>query len=393
MKRIVVFLSIIAMLFASCSNKDKTQKTSAEGSVAEKIVAGESDLFMLVGTYTSDKGSKGIYVYRFNTDSGKADSVSMVETENPSYLTISPDSKFVYAVEENGEKHSAAHAFSFDKSTGILKHLNKQLTMGADPCYITIDPKGKTVFTANYSGGSISSFQVEKDGSLLPINTLLQFHGSSSDKDRQTSSHLHSVRYSPDGQYIFAADLGADKIYRLTPLESPFKGQPSVLNESLKEFPVPVGTGPRHFDFHPNGRYVYLLGELSGQVIVFDYSSGILTQKQTIASDTVGAHGSADIHVSPDGRFVYASNRLKADGIAIFTVNPDDGKLTKIGYQPTGLHPRNFAITPNGKYLLVACRDDNKIQVFSIDPKTGLLSDTHQDIQLSKPVCVKFTSM
>jgi 6-phosphogluconolactonase (cycloisomerase 2 family) len=165
------------------------------------------------------------------------------------------------------------------------------------------------------------------------------------------------------------------------------------LNESLKEFPVPAGTGPRHFDFHPNGRYVYLLGELSGQVLVFDYSSGMLTQKQTIASDTVGAHGSADIHVSPDGRFVYASNRLKADGIAIFTVNPDDGKLTKIGYQPTGLHPRNFAITPNGKYLLVACRDDNKIQVFSIDSKTGLLSDTHRDILLGKPVCVKFTSM
>ena len=392
MKRIIVFLSIIAILFVSCSNKAKTHQTS-DGTIAEKIIPREGDLFMLVGTYTSDKGGKGIYVYRFNADSGKADSVSMVVTDNPSYLTISPNGKFVYAVEENGEKHSAAHAFSFDKSTGTLKHLNKQLTMGADPCYIMIDPKGKNVFTANYSGGSISSFQVEKDGSLSPINTFLQFHGSSADKDRQKSSHLHSVRYSPDGQYIFATDLGADKIYRLTPLESPFEGQPSILNGSLMEFPVPAGTGPRHFDFHPNGQYFYLLGELSGKVLVYDYSSGILTQKQTIASDTVGAHGSADIHVSPDGRFVYASNRLKADGIAIFAVNPNDGKLTKIGYQPTGLHPRNFAITPNGKYLLVACRDDNKIQVFSIDSVKGLLSDTHQDILLGKPVCVKFTSM
>ena len=114
---------------------------------------------------------------------------------------------------------------------------------------------------------------------------------------------------------------------------------------------------------------------------------------QTIAADTVGARGSADIHVSPDGRFVYASNRLQADGLAIFSINQEDGTLAKVGYQLTGRHPRNFAITPNGKYLLVASRDDNKIQVFSIDTQTGLLTDTNQDITLSKPVCIKFATM
>ena len=156
---------------------------------------------------------------------------------------------------------------------------------------------------------------------------------------------------------------------------------------------TPSGTGPRHFDFHPNGLYFYLLGELSGEVIVYDYNMGDLKQKQTIFADSVGARGSADIHVSPNGRFLYASNRLQEDGIAVFSIDPQDGTLTKIGYQPTAKHPRNFAITPNGKFLLVASRDDNVIQVFSVDKKTGLLQDSNQDISIDKPVCIKFAKL
>jgi len=145
--------------------------------------------------------------------------------------------------------------------------------------------------------------------------------------------------------------------------------------------------------FHPNGKYMYVLGELSGEVLVYDYDSGNLELKQTAKSDTVGARGSADIHVSPDGRFLYSSNRLKDDGIAIFSINETDGTLTKVGYQLTAKHPRNFVITPNGKFLLVAGRDDNKIQVFTIDKEKGTLTDTNKDILIDKPVCLKFVGM
>lgn len=193
---------------------------------------------------------------------------------------------------------------------------------------------------------------------------------------------------------MFATDLGTDKVYRYNAIGSVFEGQPVLSQASLKEFSTPAGAGPRHFDFHPNSKYFYVLGELSGDVIVYDYDEGDLKQKQIIATDSVeGSRGSADIHVSPNGKFLYASNRLKDDGVAIFSINPVDGTLTKVGYQPTRRHPRNFVISPNGKLLLVASRDDNIIQVFSIDNETGLLIDTNQDIFISKPVCLKFANM
>jgi 6-phosphogluconolactonase (cycloisomerase 2 family) len=159
--------------------------------------------------------------------------------------------------------------------------------------------------------------------------------------------------------------LGSDRLYRLSSTNSPFEGQPSIDERSLRVFDMPPGTGPRHFAFHSDDdKYLYILGELSGEVAVFDYENGDISHKQTVVADSLGARGSADIHISPDGRFLYSSNRLQADGIAIFAINANDGTLTKVGYQPTARHPRNFVITPNGKYLLVAGRDDNKIQVF-----------------------------
>ena len=201
------------------------------------------------------------------------------------------------------------------------------------------------------------------------------------------------VSYTPDGQFLLATDLGTDHLYRFQVNDSPFEGQPPIHESSLHVWETPAGTGPRHFDFHPNGRYLYLLGELSGEVIVYDYHFGEIEQKQVILSDTTGARGSADIHVSPDGHFLYSSNRLQADGIAIFEIDQQEGTLTKVRYQLTGTHPRNFAITPNGNYLLVASRDDNKIQVFKRDQETGMLTDTGQDIAVSQPTCVKFAAM
>mgnify|MGYP000849586526 FL=1 len=393
MKRKIIFALIFAVLFAACTGR-KTKKEDMD--TMNKVVASATpdDMFLLVGTYTSEGGSQGIYVYKFDTETGKSDSLSLAEAVNPSYLVVSPDEKFVYAVGENGDGESTAVTFAFDKGRGVLQYLNSSNTESPGPCFIEIDKTGKSVLTANYGGGSISVFQVNDDGTLSSADPVIGFEGSGPDTTRQESSHLHSVRFSPDGKFLFAADLGTDKIYRYNAIGSVFEGQPILSQASLKEFSTPAGTGPRHFDFYPNGKYFYLLGELSGDVIVYDYDGGDLKEKQVIATDSVeGLRGSADIHVSPDGKFLYASNRLKADGIAIFSIDPDDGTLAKAGYQPTGRHPRNFVITPNGKLLLVASRDDNKIQVFTINNETGLLTDTGQDINVSKPVCLKFATM
>jgi 6-phosphogluconolactonase (cycloisomerase 2 family) len=392
----LIILSLSTFLFLSCTGKQPRGARGTGNDPAEAAVlkSDEGDLFLLVGTYTSPEGSRGVYVYRFNAVTGKSDSVSMVEVDNPSYLTVSPDEKFVYAVSEDDEAGGSAHAFSFDKQHGILTPINSSPTLSSGPCYITMHSNGRDLHTANYGGGSITSFQTNEDGSLTPATSVIQFKGSGSDSIRQERSHLHSVMYSPDGQFLFAADLGTDKLYRFGVNDTPFAGQPSLQQSSMKEFMLPPGTGPRHFDFHPDGgKYLYLLGELSGEVIVFDYHFGELVQKQVIAADTVKARGSADIHVSPDGRHLYASNRLQADGIAIFAIHPEDGTLTKVGYQLTVKHPRNFVITPNGKFLLVAGRDDNRIQVFSVDTETGLLTDIHQPVGVSKPVCLKFVRM
>jgi 6-phosphogluconolactonase (cycloisomerase 2 family) len=386
----IAYLLFFTILAASCT-MNKSDKTNDKTDNDSLQSFGE--MYMLVGTYTSNEGSKGIYLYKFDTDTGTSDSLSMVEVANPSYLVISPDEKFVYSVGENGPEESYAHSFSFDKGNNRLTLLNSQLTHGSSPAYITLDAKGNNVITANYGGGSISQFNVNRNGTLSPLTNLFQFTGSGRDSTRQQNPHLHSVRYSPDGMYLFATDLGTDKIYRYKSVHSVFEGQPALLQSDTAVFMTPAGTGPRHFDFHPNGLYFYLLGELSGEVIVYDYNMGNLQQKQIILADTVGARGSADIHVSPNGRFLYASNRLEADGIAIFKIDSQDGTLTKVGYQSTAKHPRNFAITPNGKFLLVAGRDDNVIQVYSIDKETGLLTDTHQDIVINKPVCIKFTKL
>ena len=387
----LTYILFIALLAISCTMNKKGE--TAEDNLNDSIV-NSGEMYMLLGTYTSDEGSRGIYVYKFDTDTGKSDSISMAEVANPSYLVISPNEKYVYSVGENKGEGSFAHSFSFDKESGTLELLNSQHTQGSSPAYIALDAKGNNVITANYGGGSISQFNVNADGTLSPLAKLFTFEGHGLDSTgRQEKPHLHSVRYSPDGLFLFAADLGTDRIYRYKSIHSVFEGQPALLETDTVIFDTPAGTGPRHFDFHPNGLYFYLIGELSGEVIVYDYNMGDLVQKQTIASDTVAARGSADIHVSPNGRFLYASNRLKNDGIAIFSIDSQDGTLTKVGYQQTAKHPRNFAITPNGKYLLVAGRDDNVIQVYSIDKETGLLTDTRQDIAIDKPVCIKFTKL
>ena len=261
------------------------------------------------------------------------------------------------------------------------------------PCYITLSPSEKFVLTANYIGGSITVFPLDKDGKLKSETRLISFTGNSLDKERQTQPHLHCIEFTPDHKYLLASDLGTDQIHVFPVSENVTDGvSHSLLNES-EEFNIKVesGSGPRHICFHPNQKFAYLINEISGKVIAFSYDKGKLNAIQYIEADTVGAKGSGDIHISPDGKFLYASNRLKADGIAIFSINQEEGTLTKTGYQLTGIHPRNFIISRNGRYLLVACRDSNSIQVFERDSQTGLLKDTGKTIKTNKPVCLKFT--
>lgn len=365
--------------------------TACTGKKQPASPATETDtLYMLVGSY-GPADQEGIKVYKFNQETGKGQYVSGLKgISNPSYQTVSVDGKRVYSVGEDDGGTACANALTFDATTGILTLVNSQPTQGAAPCHIALSPEEDYVVTANYNGSNITLFPLDAEGRLKPGKNI----GFDGDKERQAQPHLHFVYFTPDNKYLLANDLGTDRIHRF-PLNNRQKGSdtPLVDESSASDILLAPGSGPRHTEFSADGRFAYLITELSGEVMAFTYNGDSLTWMQTIQADTLDARGSADIHLSPDGRHLYASNRLKGDGLAIFHVNAQDGTLTKAGYQPTGIHPRNFILTPNGKYLLVACRDTNEIQVFARDASTGLLTDTGQTIKTTKPVCLKFVKM
>ena len=340
----------------------------------------QEKVMMLVGTYT-DGGSKGVYSYNFNQETGEAEALNVLALKNPSYLTISHDGRLVYAVSETNDDKASLNTIRLNPRTGDMQLLESSAVMGGDPCYVATN--GKTVLTANYSGGSMSVFNLTQQGTKPELATRFLGTTGGPDLTRQDMPHVHCACFTPDGQYALATDFSADRIlsYRLA-------GQKLIANGVAAN--VSADSGPRHLVFSSNGRFAYLMSELSGKVTVFSYAHGRLKVLQEIVSDSVGARGGADIHLSPDGRFLYSSNRLKAEGIAIFAVNSQTGLLSRVGYQPTAAHPRQFNITPNGRYLLCCCRDSNKIQVFRRDKYTGLLTDTHNDITVSKAVCVQF---
>lgn len=334
---------------------------------------------MFVGTYT-DGGSKGVYSYRFNQETGEAEVLDSLEMNNPSYLTLSRDARLIYVVSETHDDKASLNIVRITENGG-MRLIDTKLTEGEDPCYVAAN--GDLALTANYSGGSMSVFRLEQCGTLAELATRFNGATGGPDLSRQQTPHVHCACFTPDGRYVLATDFSADRI-----LSFRVDGKNVIANDVAAD--VSADSGPRHLTFSNDGRFAYLMSELSGKVTVFAYHEGRLEKLQEIVSDDVGGRGGADIHLSPDGRFLYSSNRLKAEGIAIFAVNSQTGLLTRIGYQPTAAHPRQFNITPNGRFLLCCCRDSNKIQVFRRDAVTGLLTDTHQDITLSKPVCVQF---
>jgi len=348
--------------------------------------ADEDRWFLLVGSY-SDGTTSGISVYDFDNQNGDFTFVSDIkQVVNPTYLVVSHDERMVYSVNETQE--GAVSAFRFDKASGSLSLVNSQPAKGAGPCYINTDAMNDFIVTANYSGGNISVFPLDTDGSIKPLSMNIDFNAADT-----PASRVHTVVFSRDGTRLLATDLGKDRIYS-------FEVKPDATDAFLVLPPESVteletGSGPRHLAFHPNGKYLYCINELSGKITVFTYKDRKLEAIQSIASDTTQTpdrKGSADIHLTSNGRFLYSSNRLRADGIAIFSVNPENGQLTRIGYQPTGIHPRNFIISPNNKFLLCANRDTNNIQIFHIDLATGLLHDTGKAINTDKPVCLKWAN-
>ena len=347
--------------------------------------------YLFIGTYTS-KDSKGIYVYQFDAATGAAKWVSNTDSsENPSYLAIAPNEKYVYAVNEtHGDDGGKVSAFTFDKTTGKLAFINQQSTGGDDPCYVSVSKNNNWVVVANYSGGSAAAFAANNDGSLNPYSQLLQDSGSSANTKRQEKAHVHSAVFSPAQDYLFTPDLGMDKvmIYKfnqdsekpLSPATPPYVA-------------VTAGNGPRHFTFHPNQKFAYVIQELSGTVGVYRYSDGKLDLLQDIATHPKGYKGdigSADIHLSPDGKFLYASNRGDENTITIFSVDSATGVLKLKGYQSVmGKTPRNFIIDPTGNYLLAANQSTDNIVIFKRNKQTGLLHPTGKQIKVSMPVCLQ----
>lgn len=351
----------------------------------------QSHQYLLVGTYTSGK-SEGIYVYDFNSATGDVSPVSKIKSSNPSYLAIAPGGKNVYAVYEDGNNQvgGSVAAFSFNHQTGQLTYLNQQLSGGDHPCYVAVDKTGKWVVAGNYTGGSVAVFPIEKDGSVGKEVSKIQHKGSSVNKERQEKAHVHCTYFSPDNHFLFVPDLGMDKVMiyafndktgKLTPAAQPF-------------YKATDGAGPRHFDIAPNHQYAYLMEEMGSSVVAFKYASGKLSPIQTISSapkGVTGDLGSADIHVSPDGKFLYCSNRGESNTIAIFKINAATGKLKMVGTESTqGKTPRNFNFDPSGNYLLVANQNSDNIVIFKRDKQTGLLTPTGKQIEVGKPVCLKW---
>ncbi|MBA4166446.1 MAG: lactonase family protein [Chitinophagaceae bacterium] len=348
------------------------------------------DYYLLAGTYTKTN-SKGIYVYTFDSKTGIAKPVSNIFTDNPSYLAIDQDGKHVYAVNEMGGGKGAVSSFSFDKKNGTLHFINNELTNGDDPCFIDLDATGKWIAAANYSGGNFTVFPVKSDGSVGAAAQTIQHTGSSVNKDRQEKPHVHSTVFSTDNRFLVVVDLGMDKI-TVYPFdaskEKPVTDEPVELN-------TPAGSGPRHILLNPSKPFAYLISELSGNITVYDYGGDKIDSIQTISSypaDVTGEKGSAAIHFSPDGKFLYASNREGSNTISIFSVDEATGKLTSLGFSSTGGdQPRDFTIDPTGNFLLAGNVKSDNIIIFNRDIKTGLLKNSGKKITIPQPTRLLFT--
>lgn len=348
------------------------------------------------GTY-SGKESRGIYHSTLDVATGSLSvPVLSAEIKNPSFVAIHPNRKFLYAVSEisdfQGKPLGGVSAFAID-ADGKLSLLNQQASGGAGPCHLVVDAAGKNVLVANYGGGSVASLPIEDGGRLKTASSFIQHTGSSVNKSRQEAPHAHSINLDSSNRFAFAADLGLDKV-----LIYKFDSAQGLLTANDPPAGiVPPGSGPRHFAFHPSGRFAFVNNEMTSAITAFEFDSktGGLKEIHTLSTlpHEVKGNSTAETVVHPSGKFVYVSNRGH-DSIAVFSIDQTTGRLTSKGHTPTGgKTPRNFNIDPTGTILIAANQSSNDVFTFKIDADTGALTATGSRIEVGSPVCVRFVTL
>ncbi len=386
-KQLVFYPLLLCVLALFLSN------SSVEGHPLGLNAAKDTVRFY-VGTYTGKK-SKGIYLCELNQKTGEIKNLGLAaEAKQPSFLAIHPNQKFLYAVSEisnfNGKKSGGLVAFKIDPKTHKLIKINSQVTGGGAPCHVNVDATGKFVLNANYGGGNCSVVRIKEDGSLGEITSFQQHEGSSVNPRRQKGPHAHSINLDPANKYAFVADLGLDKV-----LVYKFDSKTGKLEpNTFKAAKVRPGGGPRHFTFHPSGKFAYTNNEMTCSVTSFVYNAekGELREIETISTLPHDFRGgsTAEILAHPNGKFLYCSNRGH-NSIAVFSIDAKSGTLTPVEHESTqGRTPRNFALSPNGKFLLAENQGSDTIVVFSIDQKTGALTPTGYKADVPTPVCIRF---
>lgn len=361
---------------------DKTQQTAEADSHAESTAPWE----LLVGAYTG-QGSEGIYLFDVDPATGKLSNQRLtVETVNPSYLTMSKDRAYVYAVNETEDGQVSSFQWNEDRSQ--LMPLSQQAALGDAPCYVEINDAENLLAVGNYLTGNIAVFSVNEQGLIQDSPVAYQHEGSGPVQPNQVSAHAHCVKFDPNGRFLYAVDLGIDQVISYPISEA------GAVGAASSRLAFDPGDGPRHLIFHPNKAMAFVVNELSSSVVslAVDHTTGQLTKIEkvsTLPDDFEGTSYCADIHLSPDAKFLYASNRGH-NSIAIFSVS-ENGELNRVGVEPVrGDWPRNFTLSPDGRYLLVANQKSNNITVFEVDPNTGLLTFTGQEVSISQPVVMKF---
>jgi 6-phosphogluconolactonase len=375
-----IFTGVIIFSLLSCNNKTTESKSTDK----QEITQPKSTEF-LVGTYT-DASSKGIYKFNFNPNDGTIENKGLVaEAMSPSYLDISRDKQFIYAINERDPGKVSSYKWNEDRTELIA--ISKVSSEGVGPCFVEINNLGNLLTIANYSSGNMAVYSVV-NGKIEEEPDTRQHVGSSIVKPNQNAPHAHCSRFGTHGKYIYVADLGIDEVVSYS------VNQEGDLGEKQIALEMDEGDGPRHLVFHPSKDMVFIINELSSSVTSakVDISTGLfekIDKKSTLPTDYTEKSYCADIHISSDGKFLYASNRGH-NSIAVFSVS-EEGKLELLATTPVeGDWPRNFTISPEENYLLVANQKSDNITVFQRNQKTGLLTFTGNEVKLSKPVCLKF---